>query len=126
MFNSVQLVRDLCRERSVSISKLEKDCGFSNGYLNPKKMSKLPYDRALIIAEYLGVPSDYILTGEMKSTPTVAGKRASDDMQLSAAELDLIRKFRKLDERGKSAVLNVLDHEYAALPGDTSVSRRQA
>ena len=43
MFNSVQFVRDLCKEQNVPIAKLEKDCGFSNGYLNPKKMTKLPY-----------------------------------------------------------------------------------
>ena len=39
-------------------------------------------------------------------------------MNLTAQELELIRKFRHLDERGKSAVLNALDHEYATLPGD--------
>lgn len=125
MFNSIQLVRDLCKKHAIPIAKLEKDCGFSNGYLNPKKMSKLPFDRAIAIADYLGVSPDYILTGR-ESTPTVAGKRAPEDFQLSAAELELIRKFRRLDARGQSAVLNTLDHEYAALPGDTSVPRRQA
>lgn len=50
----------------------------------------------------------------------------SSALELSDVEQDLIRKFRRLDERGKSAVLNTLEHEYAALPGDTTVSRRQA
>lgn len=73
MFNGVQLVRDLCKERNIPIAKLEKDCGFANGYLNPKKMSKIPYDRAVIIAEYLGVSANLILTGaeeEIKKSPT--------------------------------------------------------
>lgn len=64
MFNSVQYVREVCRKRKIPISQLEKDCGFSNGYLNPKKMTKIPYDRAQVIAKYLGVPVDVILTGE--------------------------------------------------------------
>ncbi len=64
MFSSVELVRRLCREQGIAICQLEKDCGFSNGYLNPKKMSKLPYDRALIIADYLRVPVELILTGK--------------------------------------------------------------
>ena len=48
----------------IPISQLEKDCGFSNGYLNPKKMTKIPYDWALTIASYLGISVDSILTGE--------------------------------------------------------------
>jgi phage shock protein PspC (stress-responsive transcriptional regulator) len=55
MFSSVEFVRTLCKQRGIAISQLEKDCGFSNGYLNPKKMSRLPYDRAVQIAEYLDV-----------------------------------------------------------------------
>lgn len=123
MFNSVKLVRDLCKERSIPIAKLEKECGFSNGYLNPKKMAKLPYDRATVIAEYLGVSANYILTGAEKCTPAVSGKGAGQQaMELSPAEQELIRKFRRLDDRGKSAVLNALEHEYAALPGNTASS----
>lgn len=64
MFNSVEMVRRLCKDQKIAICKLEKDCGFSNGYLNPKKMSKLPYDRAQMIAKYLDVPVELILTGQ--------------------------------------------------------------
>ena len=120
MFNSVQLVRDLCKENKISVAKLEKDCGFANGYLNPKKMTKLPYDRAKVIAEYFGVSTEYILTGEdKKSAPTTLGESAIYcDIKLTKAERDFIHKFRQLDQRGQSAVLNTLEHEYAALPGE--------
>ena len=64
MFSSVECVRALCRQRGVPISTLESDCGFANGYLNPKKLKKLPYDRAVKIAGYLDVPVEYLLTGE--------------------------------------------------------------
>lgn len=33
-------------------------------------------------------------------------------------EISLIRKFRRLDDRGQAAVLNVLNHEYDSLPGE--------
>ena len=29
----VEYVRDLCKQKGIAISKLEKDLGFSNGYL---------------------------------------------------------------------------------------------
>ena len=105
MFNSVQFVRDLCKERNIPIVKLEKDCGFSNGYLNPKKMSKIPYDRAVVISEYLGIPVTLILTGEStKKTPTVTDERpvSDDDIkfalfggdgEITDAMYDEVRRF---------------------------------
>lgn len=128
MFNSVQFVRDLCQKLSIPVARLEKDCGFSNGYLNPKKIQKLPYDRAVLIAQYLGVTADYILTGNKKATPVSIDKRGENgDLNLTKDEIAFICKFRCLDSRGKSAVLNILDHEYNSLPGDnTKASPKQA
>ena len=64
MFNSVEFVRDICHQRRIPVSALEKACGFSNGYLNPKKMARIPYDRAVLIGKYLDIPVSRILTGE--------------------------------------------------------------
>lgn len=36
---------------------------------------------------------------------------------LTVEEKNIINKYRSLDDRGKSAVLNVLEHEYNSLPG---------
>ena len=86
MFNSIQYVRDICKQRGIAISQLEKDCGFSNGYLNPKKMTKLPYDRAQTIAEYLGISAEVILTGEeTEKAPAGDGKRSVSDDELKFA-----------------------------------------
>ena len=68
MFNSVQFVRNICQERGIPVSQLERECGFSNGYLNPRKMTRLPYDRAVAVAEYLQLPVQQILTGEAEQT----------------------------------------------------------
>lgn len=86
MFNSVQYVRELCQQRKIPISQLEKECGFSNGYLNPKKMAKIPYERARVIADYLGVSISSILNGEEdEKTPTDTGRReiSDDDIQFA-------------------------------------------
>lgn len=37
---------------------------------------------------------------------------------ISADDKELLRKFHCLDDRGKAAVLNVLNHEYESLPGE--------
>lgn len=61
MSNGVDYVRKICKSRKIPVSALEKACGFSNGYLNPKKLNKIPYDRALLIADYLDIDIQNIL-----------------------------------------------------------------
>lgn len=67
MFNSVQYVRKICKERKIPVSQLERACGFANGYLNPKKMAKISYDRAVLIADFLGLSAEEILNGPDKN-----------------------------------------------------------
>ena len=69
MFNSVEYLRQLCRQRKIPVSQLERACGFSNGYLNPRKLTRLPYDRAVAAARYLGVSVEEVLTGKKESAP---------------------------------------------------------
>lgn len=59
--DSVKLVKNICKERNIPISKLERDCGFSNGYIRKLKEGKFPSDRLLIISQYLGVSTSYLL-----------------------------------------------------------------
>ena len=105
MFNSVQYVRDICKQRGIAISQLEKDCGFSNGYLNPKKMTKLPYDRAQTIAEYLGISAEVILTGEeTEKAPTISGER---DI-LDEIDIAFYGEYKELTEDDKETVRDMV------------------
>lgn len=61
--NSVELVKQICKDRKIPISRLEKDCGFANGYIRKLKEGKFPSDRLLIIANYLNLSTEYLLTG---------------------------------------------------------------
>lgn len=103
MFNSVQYVRDICRQRKIPISQLEKECGFSNGYLNPKKMAKIPYDRALTIAEYLGISVSSILTGEAETAPAGPGGDV-----LEQVDIAFYGEFRELSEDDKATVRDMV------------------
>lgn len=108
MFNSVQYVRDICKQRGIAISQLEKDCGFSNGYLNPKKMTKLPYDRAQTIAEYLGISAEVILTGEeTEKAPAGDGKRSVSDDDIKFA---LFRGREEITDAMYEEVLNFAEY----------------
>lgn len=64
--DSVELVKKICKERKIPISRLEKDCGFSNGYIRKLQEGKFPSDRLMIIADYLNLSVSYLMTGEEK------------------------------------------------------------
>lgn len=85
MFNGVEYIRNVCKEKGIPISSLEKKCGFANGYLNPKKLNKLPYDRALLIADALNISVDYLMTGEEKNSGT--GYYLNDETAKLAQEM---------------------------------------
>ena len=85
MFSSVEFVRELCRQRKIPVSTLERACGFSNGYLNPRKLTQLPYNRAVAIAAYLEVPTELILTGKAESAPAPEDRRAVTDEDIKFA-----------------------------------------
>lgn len=60
----VEYVRMVCREKGIPISKMEKDLGYGNGYFNPKKLKKIPFEKAPDVAEYLEIDVFDILDDE--------------------------------------------------------------
>lgn len=62
--NSVERVKMILKDRGIAVSKLEKDLGFSNGYIAQLKRGSFPADRLEKIANYLNVSTEYLLHGE--------------------------------------------------------------
>lgn len=99
MFNSVEYVRKVCKEKKIPISTLEKECGFSNGYLNPKKLSKIPYDRAVIISKYLNIDVNKLLEGDKETNKTIKVYDEHDNIiVLDNEALELIDSLRSKPE----------------------------
>ncbi len=75
--NSVERVKFLCKERKIPLSRLERDLGFANGYIGQLRKGVFPDDRLAMIADYLGVSYEYLLTGgETKKAPTPMGEQS--------------------------------------------------
>ena len=77
--NSVERVKAICKERKIPISKLEKDLGFSNAYIAQLRKGIFPADRLLLISQYLGVTTEYLLTGEEKAPTETSERKFKDD-----------------------------------------------
>ena len=59
--NTVERVKAICRERKIPLSRLERDCGFANGYVGQLKKGTIPDDRLKIIADYFKISVDDLL-----------------------------------------------------------------
>ena len=77
--NTVERIKSICKERKIAISKLEKECGFSNGYIGQLRKGTIPDDRLRIVAEYLELSVEYLMTGEEKEIPN---PQLADDFTL--------------------------------------------
>lgn len=82
IMDSVELVKKICKERKIPISRLEKDCGFSNGYIRKLQEGKFPSDRLLIISEYLNLPITYLMTGKEENEKKEAALTVKDQRDI--------------------------------------------
>lgn len=83
--SSVERVKSICKEKKIPISKLERDLGYSNGYIGQLRKGVFPTDRLVDIANYLNVSTDYLLTGEETKKVTTDGERtvSNDDIKFA-------------------------------------------
>ena len=93
--NSVERVKAICKERKIPISRLEKDCGFANGYIGQLKKGSFPDDRAIKIADYLGITVNDLMYDEPPQAPA-----------LTAEEQTLLNIFKELNAEGREKVIN--------------------
>lgn len=92
--NSVERVKQICKERKIPISRLERDLGYSNGYIGQLRKGTFPYDRLKEIASYLGESANYLATGDKETELT------DKDTRDIAKDLDSIMKKLESGEDG--------------------------
>lgn len=125
-------------DHSLSQRQFASACGLSNGYIsmlekgkNPAtnkpvtptipQLKKLAGGMGMTLMDLLDQVDDMpidISNNETGAPVQLSVFEQGHSHDLSAEERDLLCKFRCLDDRGKSAVLNVLNHEYDSLPGE--------
>lgn len=96
--NSVERVKAICKERKIPISKLEKDLGYSNGYIGQLRKGVFPADRLAEIANYLDLSVDYIMNG--KNSP---GYYLNDETAAIAQEIFESKELRMLFDASRNA-----------------------
>lgn len=120
----------LFRERlGMSQEELAKKLGYKDRSTIAKienNVNDLTQSKIVAIADVLKTTPAALMGWEDGSTTELARlcKETSKYRveNVSEEEYDVLHKYRCLDDRGKSAVRNTLEHEYASRPGKKSDS----
>ena len=76
----------LCKQKGVSKQKACLDCGLSRTAWNKWKAGAVPNGEALqTLADYFGVTTDYLLTGEETKKAPTDGEREVTEHEIKAA-----------------------------------------
>ena len=102
--NSVDLVKSICKERRIPISKLERDLGYANGYIGQLRKGTFPANRLAEIAKYLSVPVEYLMNGETEKAPAETGKRSNDSDILDEVDIAFCGDYKELTEENKGTL----------------------
>lgn len=99
---SVERVKAMCKDRKIAISKLEKELGFSNGYIGQLRKGVFPDDRLRMIADYFGVSVEYLMTGNEQKRQKSSELNARDERDI-AKDLDRIMNKLSSGEDGPAS-----------------------
>lgn len=101
----VERVRCLCKSQKTSLTKLEAELGFSNGYIGKwaKRPTSPPHDKLVEIANALGVTVEE-LTGEQKENPP-----QQPQSEVDAALERIRRKLESMPKEQREALMNLIE-----------------
>ena len=112
--NSVEKIRAICKTKRIPISKLERDCGFANGYIAQLRKGTLPAERLSRVAAYFGVEVSALLSDKDPEDSVKVVYVGENDASSS--------RFYRLNEQGQLMALDYMDFlltRYAAFPEET-------
>ena len=116
-------IRDLRALHGLTLEQVAQQVGVGRSTIRKWEtgmIENMRRDKIAKLATALHTTPGYLMGWEGSPAPSLTVKPQAPDF--SKDELDLLRKFRCLDDRGKSAVLNVLNFEYESLPGEKAGS----
>lgn len=87
----LDIIKQLCKEKNISISQLENELDFGNGSI-AKSKGNMSADRMYQIAKYLKVPMEYLMTGK-----TI--QEADDEVAIIRQQQSILLEISKVNEK---------------------------
>ena len=110
MFSTFDRIKDLGKQKGISINALEKKLGYSRNTLYSMKDKKPNAERVSEIADYFQVSTDYLLG--RTDEPSIARKFYHDGKEINVEQLaSTAMRFngKPLTEEDKKAIQNIIE-----------------
>lgn len=114
--NTVERIVEICKEKGIPVSRLEKDLGFGNGSLNPEKSTDVKSLRLFKILNYLGVSYEEFFGVpveplNIKEKPATGSDDGNDELIDYAFSI-----FKQLPIEGKISVIGQMQSQLQNKP----------
>lgn len=86
-------IKFFAKKKGTTLAQIERDLGFSQGYIRRWDTQKPAYDRILKVANHLEIPIEYL----------------TETTEISTQEAELISFYRKSDKPGKDAIMSIAE-----------------
>lgn len=113
------IIKKLCKDKGISVNKLEAELGFAKGYVSKLDKSKPNSAKLQQIADYFGVSLDYLMTGkESVSVDMLYSDENADfiiEVTNKAKDKDFVNrmmKYMSLMDENKKSVDDMIDFMY--------------
>lgn len=91
-------IKQLCKERGISMNSLEQELGFGKGYISKLDKSKPNISKIKKIADYFNVTSDYLIGSENENM------KADMLLEIYDSNLATDKQFKRIMEYYKKMV----------------------
>ena len=114
-------LKAICDKKNLKITPLIIECGGTKGGLSGWRNGASPNSDIVIkLAQRLNVSCDYLLTGNNSISNVDI---SSQETELSDDEQELLTEYKKLDFRGRSAVMSVIVAEQERMTSEKNTNR---
>lgn len=87
---TLDIIKQLCKEKGISIAQLESDLDYGNGSL--AKSKSMSADRMYKIAKYFGVSMEYLMTGK-----TIT--KADDEVAILRQQQSILKDISSINDK---------------------------
>lgn len=130
---TLDIIKQLCKDKGISISQLENDLEYGNGSL--AKSKTMSADRMYKIAQYFGVSMEYLITGktinEADDEMSIIRQQQAILLEISKISQLLSDYYKKIDECkdrlvGLKRDYSKLEAQKAKLEGSPTIKKEAA
>lgn len=125
MSELVKRIESILKEKGLTFSRVERECGLGNGTIKRWSEQSPRLDKLIVISQYLEVSLDYLVFGILHSEITPFGdeqpnlchikERQSliyDGSPLNEMEADVVAMYRLLPDLHKEEIFDLLYFKY--------------